>query len=262
MKRIFRSKGFYFAVFLQCIGYLYYFIQFRSLLLTPHLLFAGTEVLHAFTMGREHGIVLVLLPLIAVLPAAGMVAEDRQSGFVKMILHRTSRGKYAASLLGRAAAGAVLASLLGSVCFIALLAACTDPPGERTAQVYAMLQRSSYAAIADPYGVRYMLDSVLRTAAAALSWSLAGVGICALCGNAGLGLVLTTALCFQLSTALFYRGDVLMHWSQQSLLSVWISYAPGLWPMTLRQGVYLLGGLLMGAGGLWWALRREQGVNA
>jgi|LSQX01.1.fsa_nt_gb hypothetical protein len=259
MKRMLSGRGFVFAVILQVLGCLFPFRNFAGIWEAPLEVFSSADFLYFFLVPREEGLLVALLPLVAYLPAAGFAAEDIASGFRDLALHRQSKLRYGFKLAMQGAFGAFLASFTGLLVYIAFISMVSPMDGPRVIASWRRgLDMSVYKPYLYAYGWPIVIDSSLRYACAAFCWGLIGVGVSAVCANAGLSLVLTLALGYQLNAALVSK-QATYWWSQRALLSASFENIPSLTMLSWHQTVYLLVGILIATAGISFSLRHEKG---
>lgn len=242
-KRIFKGKGLYLAIALQLFAYIYphQITDFGQSLLDY---FGGADFLYFFLNPTQvGGLITLLLPFVAVLPAALFVAEDVETGYIRLILERSGKKKYALSRMMEAMAGAVIASLAGSLIYIGFIAILSPMDKNILTSWRDVLAKSSYADLAAAwYGIPMVIDNVLRFAFAAATWSVFGMAFSAFSASRGLALVLTFTLQFSLGY-IFESTTALLHWSPAKIQIPSVFDQIPLAYITLQQFIYFSAGL-------------------
>lgn len=244
-KRIFKEKGFYMAVAIQLFC-LFFGHGGLGILKEPGFFYN-------FAVGAQLGLSPLLLPLIALLPAALFIGEDIETGFARLVLQRSGRGHYGLTRALQAISGGALAAFIGTALFGIITLLLSAWPGEDVNWRYAM-ERDIYAFVATPlYGLPYLAETALRFAFAAATWALIGLGISALCKGRGLTLGLTFLIHFSL--VYFWENTYqlsILYWSPAVIQNPPGSASIPLVGFYLRQGFYFLLGAAFGG----WALHR------
>lgn len=194
-QRIFRQRGFYFAVVIQIFAYLYPHMDTHVFWQDPLEYFGSADLLYFFLMPRTHGLCMILLPFIAVLPSAAFIAEDQESGYIRYVLQRSGRHRYFAQRTVQAIGGAACASIIGSLVYLGfIMIVC--PWNDNIIESWRMtLARGSFARLSQhAYGFPLIADTILQFALEAMTWSLIGIAFASLTHSSGLTLALTFML--------------------------------------------------------------------
>jgi hypothetical protein len=255
-KRIFKGKGIYLAIVLQVFAYFYphQATHFWEFLLDY---FGSADFLYFFLKPTQlGGLITLLLPFVAVLPAALFVAEDLETGYIRLILERSGKTKYALSRMMEAISGAVIASMAGSLIYMGFIAILSPMDKNILTSWRDVLARSSYADLAAAwYGIPMVIDNVLRFAFAAAAWSLFAVAFSAFSASRGLALVLTFALHFSLAY-IFESTTALLGWSPARIQVPSVYDHIPLAYVTFQQFVYFAAGLAASLFGLRYRLNK------
>ncbi len=191
-RRIFSSRGFYFAVLIQCFAYLYPHMDAGTFWDAPLSYFGSADLLYFFLMPRTNGLCIFLLPFVAVLPAATLLAEDVHSGYIRFLLQRVGKTKYLGMRMLQAAAGGAAASLAGSLLYLAFIMVVCPWNDHILVSWRKALALGSYAALAQTaYGLPVIAEGVSRFCLEAMTWSLVGFAFVCFFKNAGVALALT-----------------------------------------------------------------------
>lgn len=191
-RRIFCSKGFFLAIIIQILSYLYPHMDTYVFWHDTISYFGSADLLYFFLMPRANGLCIILLPFVAVMPAATLVAEDVQSGYIRFLIERTGKGKYFLIRILQAAAGGAAASIVGSMIYLGFIfIAC--PLDENIILSWRhSLALGSYADLAKiAYGIPIIFESILRFCIEAMTWSLVGFSFACFFHNNGTVLALT-----------------------------------------------------------------------
>ena len=254
-KRVFKGKGLYIAVFLQVFAYFYphQATRFWEFLVDY---FRSADFLYFYLMPREGGLITLLLPFVAALPAALFTAEDIETGYLRLVLQRSGKTRYALFRIFEALSGAIIASLAGSLIYVGFIAVMSPMDQNILTSWRNVLANSSFANLAAAlHGIPMVIDSLLRFAFAAAAWALFGVTFSALSANRGLALVLTFSLHFSLAYT-FETTTALFAWSPAVIQVPSISYRGSLLYVAFQQFVYFAAALVASLMGLRYRLNK------
>ncbi|MBR5960455.1 MAG: hypothetical protein IKZ98_05625 [Clostridia bacterium] len=191
-RRIFCSRGFWFAIIIQIFAYLYGHMDTSDFWTAPLAFFAHADLLYFFLVSRICGLCIILLPFVAVLPASCMVAEDIQSGYIRSLLQRTGVFKYYRTRMLQAITGSAVASLSGSFLYFIFLMIASPWNDKIVISWREAMDMGSYASLANTlYGFPVVFETISRFCIEAMTWSLIGFSFSCWYKNTGLALALT-----------------------------------------------------------------------
>ena len=238
-RRIFRSRGFWLAVIIQCFAYLYPHMDTNDFWYTPLEYFGSADLLYFFLMPRTYGLCIFLIPFVAVLPASTFIAEDIQSGYIRCLLQRTGKIRYLRTRILQAAAGAAMASLLGSFIYLGfIMLACPWNDNILTSWREVMSQGNYAPLIQSAYGFPAIAEGISRFCIEAMTWSFLGFAFACWFKNTGLALALTFMAHYGL-TYIFETYPSLFNYSPSTIAVPDIATAVPLLSYYLMQFAYL-----------------------
>lgn len=260
-KRILKQKGFYLAAAIQFFALLYPHMDTVVFWNAFSRYFESGTLFYNFALSADLGLSTLLLPFIALLPAALFVGEDIQSGFTRLVLQRKGRVKYAFTRCLQAMGGAGLASFMGTALYLVLLLLICPLKTIGTGESWREgMMQGTYGFLVKPLGgFPYMLETGLRFAFAAMIWALVGVGINTLCKSKGLTLGLT----FLIHFSLVYFLESTYKLSQSSWSPAVVQNPPShettpLIVYYLKQALYFLAAAGFSSWALWRELKQIQ----
>lgn len=129
LRRGFRSKGFWMAVLLQLFALTYVHMDAGLFWQDPWAYFRGGDFYYTFFISTELGLSWLTIPMVAMLPMGFVFTDDKQSGYINLVLYRQRKRGY---VIHRAlaacltACAAVLFALSLYTVFIALTTTWTS----------------------------------------------------------------------------------------------------------------------------------------
>lgn len=198
----------------------------------------------------------LLLPIIAVFPAAGLCAEDFSTGYITFILQRCGRRWYVFQRLSQAVLGAVLAVTIGFALYFAVV--YTLSPYTQSIDNLEMF-KAYQPFVLNAFALPLALDTLFRIAFAASAWALIGVGFAAF-QNEFHALLATTLVYYFLSQLLV--GSALNEWMPRRVQMPDVFTWVPLWRYTVRQAVYFVGALLFGGASLVFVLHKGSALRS
>ncbi len=239
MDRVWKNPGFWFAVFLGLFSMLYPHMDTFVFWEDPLGYFASGDFLYFMLMPLQYGLAKLLLPFIAVLPAATFLAEDQKRRHHLMMLHRTGMWGYMRRRMILSACAAMLAAALGFLAY-AVFAGFACPWHENVVTSWRELSGCTFDAWVNQYeGLPFLAFSLFCLCVSAAVWSLFGFSIACFTNNAGL-VIGGTFLLHYMASWCFSRIIHHSEWSPMVLQAPSTRFTGSVWLIVLRLFVWFV----------------------
>ena len=257
MVRVWKNPGFWFAIVLGVLSMLYPHMDTHVFWEEPLSYFASGDFLYFMLMPLQYGLAKLLLPFIAVFPAATFLAEDQKRGHQLMMLHRAGMWGYMRRRIMLSAGGAVLAAALGFLVY-AVFAGFACPWHENIVTSWRELSGYTFDAWVNQWeGLPFLVFSFLCLCVSAAVWSLFGFSIACFTNNTGLVIGGTFLLHYMASWCF---GRILHHseWSPMVLQAPSTYFTGSVWQIVFRLLVWLAISVIIAVGCAGWFVRRMK----
>jgi len=259
MRRVWKNPGFWFSVFLGIFSMLYPHTDTHIFWQTPLDYFACGDFLYYMLMPLDMGLAKLLLPIIAVFPAAAFLAEDQRQRQHLLLCYRYGRWGYLRHRMSMAAGTAILAAALGFLAY-AVFAALACPWHDHIVSSWRDLDHHPFNWWVNSYeGMPFLLFNLLCLCVSSAVWALIGFSISCFTTNTG-AVVGGTFLLHYMASWLCSRVLKQSEWSPMVLQAPDTHYQGSIWMILVRLFVWLglALALAIGSGSLFLARLRED----
>lgn len=188
LRRLIKRQGFWIAVLLVIISMLYPHMDTHVFWQTPLEYFASADFLYFMMMPLRFGLSQLLLPLIATLPAAVFLAEDKQYNLVSLMCYRYGKRRYCFHRMNMAGYDAAFAAVLGMMVYT-LFVGVASPWHSNIISSWRNLSDSSFNLWINEYeGLPFIAFNFFCLAMTAATWGI--VGFCISCFTNNTGIVI------------------------------------------------------------------------
>lgn len=207
--RVWKSPGFWFSIGLGVFSMLYPHMDTHYFWQTPLAYFASGDFLYFMLMPLTYGLIKLLLPFIAVLPAAAFLAEDQQRRYHLMLYHRYGAWGYMRHRMRLTVGAAMLAAAMGYLLY-AVFAAFACPWHDHIVASWRNLSGFPFDHWVNTYeGIPFLLFCLFCLCSSSATWGLVGFAISCISNNSGIVIGGTFCVYYLIS---WVFSNVFGHW--------------------------------------------------
>ncbi len=257
MNRVWKNPGFWFAVFLGVVSMLYPHMDTHFFWEEPLNYFASGDFLYFMLMPLQYGLAKLLLPFIAVFPAATFLAEDQKRRHHLMLLHRCGMAGYIRQRIMMSVGGAMVAAAMGFLMY-AIFAGFVCPWHENIVSSWRDLSGCTFDAWVNQYeGLPFLAFQLFCLCISAAIWSLFGFSIACFTTNAGLVIGGTFLLHYMASWCF---SSIIHHyeWSPMVLQAPSTHFMGSPWLIVYKLFVWLAVAVVAAIGCGGWFIKRVK----
>ena len=244
MHRVWKNPGFWLSVILSIFSMLYPHMDTHVFWETPLAYFASADFLYFMLMPLRFGLGKLLLPFMAVFPAATFLAEDQKNRYHLMLYYRYGPWEYMRQRMKLAVGAAILATEAG-VLIYTLFVAIVCPWHDNIIMSWRNLQGYLFNNWINCYeGIPFIGLQLVCLGFSSAIWGLVGFSISCLTKNNGITIG-GTFLCHYTISWLCSHKSWLISWSPMVLQSPSIYYNETILSIILRLIIWLVMTILL-----------------